>query len=108
MNIWNALPSPVRYKIIKSIQKAFNNLILHMTGANDKSAFVFNSLRVVLNKTAIEVLLMKLDIESLIMSAICIYISKELSFNAEDRVKAGANDNDYEHDAIHRARSHAQ
>ena len=108
MNIWNDLPSPLRQKVIKSIWAALNNLIVREKGANNTPAAATKPCRVVLNKTAMEALMMEPDIETPIISAIRIPIAEELSFNAEDGVEDSNNDNDYEHDNIYSARSHAQ
>jgi hypothetical protein len=108
MNIWNDLPSSLRQKIIKSIRAALNNLILHENGANNTPAVAIKPRQVVLNKTAMEALMMELDIETPIISAIRIPIAKDLSFDDEDRVDDSDNDNDNEHDDIHSARSCAQ
>jgi hypothetical protein len=56
----------------------------------------------------IEALIMEPDIMTPIISAIYISIAKELFFDAEDGVEDGNNDNDYEHNHIRSARSHAQ
>jgi hypothetical protein len=108
MNIWNDLPSPLRQKVIKSIQAALNNLILHEKGANNRPAAATKPCRVVLNTTAMDVLRMEPDIETPIISAICIPIAKEMPFNAEDGVEHSNDDSNYEHDDIHSARSRAQ
>jgi hypothetical protein len=108
MNIWNDLPSPLRQKVIKSIRAALNNLILREKGANNTPAVATKPRRVVLNKTAMEALMMEPDIETPIISAIHIPIAKDLFFDAEDRVDDGDNDSDNEHDDIHSARSRAQ
>jgi hypothetical protein len=108
MNIWNDLPSPLTQKVIKSICAAHNNLILCEKGANNMPAAATETCWLVLNKTAMEVLIMEPDIETPIISAIRITISKELSLNAKDRVEDGDNDNDYKHGNIHSARSCAQ
>jgi hypothetical protein len=108
MNIWNDLPSPLRQKVIKSIRAALNNLILRENGANNTPAVATKPRRVVLNKTAMEALMMEPDIETPIISAIRIPIAKDLSFDDEDRVDDSDNDNDNEHDDIHSARSRAQ
>jgi hypothetical protein len=78
MNIWNDLPSPLRQKVIKSIWVALNNLILHENGANNTPAIATKPRRVVLNKTAMEALMMEPDIETPIISAIRIPIAKDL------------------------------
>jgi hypothetical protein len=107
MNIWNDLLFPLRQKIIKFIWAALNNPILHEKESNNMSATATKPGRVVLNKTAMEALMMEPDIETLIISAIRILIAKESFFDAENAVEDGHNDNIYEHDDIHSARSRA-
>src|ERR1700681_606824 len=107
MNIWNDLPSPLRQKVIKSIRAALNNLILNEKGANNMTP-VAKPRRVVLNKAAMEALMMEPDIETPEISAICIPTAKDLSFDAEDGIDDGDHDSDNEHDDIHSARSRVQ
>ena len=64
--------------------------------------------QVVLNKTAMEALMMELDIETPIISAISIPIAKDLNLDAKDGVEDSNYNNDNEHDDIHSARSYAQ
>ncbi|KAF8539494.1 hypothetical protein BDD12DRAFT_882271 [Trichophaea hybrida] len=70
------LPSPLRQKIIKSIWAALNNLILRENGANNTPAIATKPRQVVLNKTAMEALMMEPNIETPIISAIRIPIVK--------------------------------
>ena len=105
MNIWNNLPFLLKQKAIKFIWAALNNLILHTKEANNTPATATKPCGVILNKTAMEALMMELDIETLIISAIHIPIVKKLPFNTEDVVEHGDNNNNNKHDDIHSARS---
>ena len=60
------------------IQVALNNLIICGKGVNNTSATATKPCQVVLNKTAMEALMMEPDIETPIISAISIPIAKDL------------------------------
>ena len=107
MSILNDLPSPLRQKVMKSIQVALNNLILCENGANITPATATKSCRVVLNKTAMEAVMMEQNIETPIISAISIPSTIDLYFDAWDGVEDIDYDNDNKHVDIDSARSHA-